>query len=133
MDKLTVVPKHGLAITSTYSNLCSLLVERIKVEFKNIDLEIVKRDSINLIIFICELIDVAVHEKLVNKKTFKKINKNQLVLDVLQVLYPSLQDDELTKMRTVLEFCIDAKLVGQKKGLLRSLVKGCKQVYEYLK
>lgn len=133
MDKLSVVPKHNLSIVSSYSNLLSLLVQKIKEEFKNVDLEVVRKDSINLIIFICDLINVAVQEKLIDKKIYKKIDHNQLVMDILKVLYPSLQDDELTRLKSVLEFCIDAKLINKKKGLLRSLVKGCRMAYDYLK
>ena len=115
MEKLEkVVPRNNLIITAEYSRLVCLLVEKIKEQFKNLDLQEVKKDSINLIIFIADLVEFSIQEKLMSKKVSKKINKNELVIDVVKCLFPQLTEPEIVQFQNMLQFAIDSKLIRKK-------------------
>lgn len=115
MDKLQkVIPKNNLAITAEYSKIVALLCERIRKDFENLDLNDVKKDSINLIIFIADLVELSIDEKLLSKKVAKKINKNELVLDVVKCLFPNLSEHEIVQFQNMLQFAIDSKLIKKK-------------------
>lgn len=125
MEKLEkVLPRNNLIITAEYSRLVALLVEKIKEEFKNLDLNEVKKDAINLIIFVADLVEYSIQEKLMSKKVSKKINKNELVIDVVKCLFPSLTEAEIIQFQNLLQFAIDSKLIKKNNT--------CRAVFDFL-
>ena len=133
MDKLSkVTPRNNLVIMSEYSKLVAMLSEKVRDEFKNLDLQDVKKDVINLILFICDLAECAHQEQVVNKKVLKKLNKNELVIDVVKCLFPSLSDVEIIQFQNMLQFAIDSKLI-KKKGCMAKVLDSCGKVYKYFK
>lgn len=133
MDKLDkVIPKNNLAITCEYSKLVALLVEKIREEFKNMDLNEIKKDSINLIVFIAELVELSIDEKLMSKKVSKKVNKNELVLDIVKCLFPNLSEQEIVQFQNMLQFAIDSKLI-KKKGSCSIIFNYLGRVYRFFK
>ena len=133
MDKLQkVIPKNNLAITAEYSKIVALLVDKIREEFKNMDLNEIKKDSINLIVFIAELVELSIDEKLMSKKVSKKVNKNELVLDIVKCLFPNLSEQEIVQFQNMLQFCIDSKLI-KKKGSCATVLSYLGRAYRFLK
>lgn len=133
MDKLAkVTPRNNLVIMSEYSKLVAMLSEKVREEFKNLDLQDVKKDAINLILFIADLAQCAYQEQVVNKKVSKKLNKNELVIDVVKCLFPSLTESEIIQFQNMLQFAIDSKLI-KKKGFMAKVLGSCGRAYSYFK
>jgi hypothetical protein len=118
MDTLIKVrPKHALALTSSYAQLIDTIIKRIQEEFKTVDVAVLKRDISNVVLFVMELIEFAVSEKLISKKAAKKLNKSQLCMDILKQLFQSFTEDDTKLWENQLLFILDSKL--SKKSTLK--------------
>lgn len=116
-----VVPRNSLVVTCEYSKLCAKIVEHVKVEFENLDLKTIRSDPLNVIIFIADLVEFAFDEKLISRKVGKKVNKSQLVVDVLKCLFADLSESEIQTFENLLQFAIDSKLIRKKSRFSKCL------------
>jgi hypothetical protein len=103
--------RNNLLITSEYAKLVALLCEKVKTQFASLNLNDLKADPLNLILFICDLLEFSIQERIVPKKVSKKLNKNELVLDIIKCLFPSLTETEIKQYENMLQFAIDCKLI----------------------
>jgi hypothetical protein len=104
-------PKNDLRYISDISNLVALIVLRVKEEFKHIEIDKVKANH-ELIVFIMELIDVGVIlDEVISKKLVKKLDKNQLVLDIFEAMFPELTDDEKKSIEGAIQFILNNKVL----------------------
>ena len=59
-----------------------------------------------------ELVDACLLDtKLINASTAKKLDKNQLVLEVVKILFPNITTAELNEIQQKIDFIIDNKLI----------------------
>ena len=109
--------RNNLLITSEYAKLVALLCEKVKTQFASLNLNDLKTDPLNLILFICDLLEFSIQERIVPKKVSKKLNKNELVLDIVKCLFPSLTETEIKQYENMLQFAIDCKLIKKKSSV----------------
>ena len=128
MDKLRAKPKHTLKLKISLSNLIKELTNKIKSDFCEIDLELVKKD-INLLVYLISLIDEALATKeIIDRKVSSKLDKNELLTIVLKNLFPGITDDELADLNSAVQFILDNKL-NKKKSVIIKTIKRCFKIF----
>ena len=102
--------RHNLQLQSVSARLIDEVVQRVEHEFRGVDLDVLKRDSANLVLFIVELVEGLSHDGNYSKKALRKLDKNAVVMSVLSRLYATLTSDEVDAFHRQLLFVLDAKL-----------------------
>jgi hypothetical protein len=110
MESSRVKPRHNLQLTSISANFLDDIVARIKSEFKGVDLQLLRKDIAPLILFIIELVEEMCAAGRFSRKALKKLDKNQVVLNVLKLLFNTATLEELEAFEKQLLFILDAKL-----------------------
>jgi hypothetical protein len=106
-----VKPRHNLQLTSISANLLDEIVARIKSEFRGVDMELLRKDNSNLILFIIEIIEELCQSGRFSKKSLKKLDKNLIVMNVLRLLFNTATAEELDAFEKTLIFILDSKLI----------------------
>ena len=109
-DRVRIHSRYDLQLLSVSARLTDEVVQRVEHEFRGVDLNVLKRDSANLVLFVVELVEGLSRDGNYSKKALRKIDKTELVLSVLRRLYTSLTAEELDTFERQLLFVIDAKL-----------------------
>jgi 6-phosphogluconate dehydrogenase len=106
-----VRPKNDLKYVSDVSNLVSLIVLKIKDEFKNTELDKVKKNQ-ELIQFIMQLVESGiVEDKIISKKLIQKLDKNQLVIDIFEAMFESITEEDKREIEDKMQFIINNRLL----------------------
>jgi Asp-tRNA(Asn)/Glu-tRNA(Gln) amidotransferase B subunit len=117
----TVRAKNDLRYISDVSNLVALIVLKIKDEFKNIELEKVKKNN-ELIVFIMELVEAGIiQDKIISKKLIAKLDKNKLVLDIFEAMFSSLTEDDKSEIEDKIQFILNNKVLRRNSFFFRFL------------
>jgi hypothetical protein len=103
--------KGELRYISDVSNLVSLIVLQIKDNFKNVDLEKLRRNG-GLVKFVMELIEAGIIvDKVISKKLIAKLDKNKLVIDIFEALFESITEDEKREIGDKIQTFLDAGII----------------------
>jgi 6-phosphogluconate dehydrogenase (decarboxylating) len=103
--------KGELRYISDVSNLVSLIVLQIKDNFKNVDLEKLRRNG-GLVKFVMELIEAGIIvDKVISKKLIAKLDKNKLVIDIFEALFESITEDEKREIEDKIQTFLDAGII----------------------
>jgi hypothetical protein len=103
--------KGELRYISDVSNLVSLIVLQIKDNFKNVDLEKLRRNG-GLVKFVMELIEAGIIvDKVLSKKLIAKLDKNKLVIDIFEALFESITEDEKREIGDKIQTFLDAGII----------------------
>lgn len=124
--------KNGLRHKKEIADLCSLIVLDLKDEYKNLDISELRK-SHDLVHQVMEKIEEAVVSKQISKETLKKIDKNDLVIQIFQGLFPDLSDDDCNSIKNTIEFVINNKLLKNPNFFLKSLNSLLKFVLKLIK
>jgi hypothetical protein len=102
-----------LKVLRETADLTALIVLSLKDEYKNLNLDDLKHDY-NLIIRVAQLItDKMKDKKVVSRSTSRRIDKNELLMNVFTTLFKDLSEDDITHINQGLTFCIDNKIIGK--------------------
>jgi hypothetical protein len=111
MDKLQTKPKNTLFLKSSLSNLINVIVQKFNDEFKNVDIDSIKKDS-NTILYLMEVIDEClITPSIINNKVASKVDKNDLLMNVFKRLFPNITESELADIQETVQFILDNKLI----------------------
>lgn len=119
MDR--VKPKNDLRFICDVSNLVGLIVLKIKEDYKNIDINSIKKNS-ELIFYIMRLIDAgAIDDRIISKKLINKLDKNKLVMDIFEALYGKLSPEDIADIEDKISLAINHKIVQRRNFFFRFL------------
>ena len=111
----------NLKVKKETADLISLILLEIKDEFRNLDINDLKK-SHDLVLHVCEIIELKIKNKTISKRTSKKLNKNQIVLLIFEELYKNkLNDEDINYITETIEFCINKKLINKRNFFSRIL------------
>ena len=121
---LKTKPKHSLKLKVSLSSVVSIIVEKIKTEIKELDIDTIRKD-IETLVYIMELIDEALANKdIIDNKTSKRVDKTELLTIILKKIFPDINDEILSSFDPMVEFIINNNLI-KKQSVITSTVSSC--------
>lgn len=120
---LKTKPKNSLKLKVSLSSVVSLIVDKIKFDVKDLDIDIIKKD-IEILVYIMELVDEALSNKdIIDQSTSKKIDKTELLTIILKKLFPSISDEELSNFDPMIEFILNNRLIKKPDIIIATFLK----------
>lgn len=120
---LKTKPKNSLKLKVSLSSVVSLIVDKIKFDVKDLDIDIIKKD-IEILVYIMELVDEALSNKdIIDQSTSKKIDKTELLTIILKKLFPSISDEELSNFDPMIEFILNNRLIKKPDIIIATILK----------
>jgi hypothetical protein len=108
---LTTKPKNSLKVKVSLNSVVSIIIEKIKSEVIDLDIDLIKKD-VQILVYIMELVDEAIdNQEIIDKSTKKKIDKNQLLTVIIKRLFPNITDEELSNFDPIIEFLLNNNLI----------------------
>ena len=109
-------PRNSLLLKKQSSDVVSFLVLQIKENFKNLDLDLHVRDDPELVVFLMGAInEICSDTSTVDKKIKERIDKTELLIQVVGCVWPDLTEDELERIKQLITFASENKMVKKKR------------------
>ena len=125
---LKTKPKHSLKLKVSLSSVVSIIVEKIKTEIKELDIDTIRKD-IETLVYIMELIDEALANKdIIDNKTSKRVDKTELLTIILKKIFPDINDEILSSFDPMVEFIINNNLI-KKQSVITSTLSSCSKFF----
>lgn len=125
---LKTKPKHSLKLKVSLSSVVSIIVEKIKTEIKELDIDTIRKD-IETLVYIMELIDEALANKdIIDNKTSKRVDKTELLTIILKKIFPDINDEILSSFDPMVEFIINNNLI-KKQSVITSTLSNCSKFF----
>jgi hypothetical protein len=125
---LKTKPKNSLKLKVSLSSVVSIIVEKIKTEIKELDIDTIRKD-IETLVYIMELIDEALANKdIIDNKTSKRVDKTELLTIILKKLFPDINDEILSSFDPMVEFILNNNLI-KKQSVITSTLSSCSKFF----
>lgn len=125
---LKTKPKNSLKLKVSLSSVVSIIVEKIKTEIKELDIDTIRKD-IETLVYIMELIDEALANKdIIDNKTSKRVDKTELLTIILKKIFPDINDEILSSFDPMVEFILNNNLI-KKQSVITSTLSSCSKFF----
>ena len=102
--------KHSIKLKKEIADSVNLIILRLKEEYKNLDINDLSKSN-DLVLQVMELVEELSNKGDLSKKTVKSLNKNELVVQIFQSLFPDLVAEDLGHIEEMMQFIINSKLL----------------------
>jgi predicted CopG family antitoxin len=106
-----VQPRGTLKQKFSISNVITSIIDRLKEDLQNKDFQSIRNDPY-AILYLMELIDKCLMDSsIIDRKTAKKIDRSDLLIEILKVMFPNINEQEIAEVKKQVDYNIDLKLV----------------------